>query len=82
MPSHALGKCDHVVREISKRRGAWQKRDIVTTRERHNGFDEPGLRHLAIDRDIACSKQRSAELRLLVAKQHLCTAFGRRVRCR
>ena len=81
MPGDALGKREQVVREISERRGARQQRDIVVSRERRNGFGEPGLRRLAVDRGVACGEQRSAELCLFVAEQHPRAGFSGRERC-
>ena len=47
------------------------------SRERRDGFGEPGRRRLAVDRGFACGKQRSARLSLLVAQHHVRAALGR-----
>ncbi len=80
MIGETLGKADHVVREVSERRGARQQRDIVAARERRDRFGEPDLRGLAVDQRVARSEQGAAELRLFVAQHHLCAGCGRRER--
>ena len=78
MLGQALVEAEHVVREITKTRGAAQQRHIGTPTQRSEAGLQPFRRWMVVHLRVGLIQQRATELGLFIAQEHASALGGSR----